>query len=85
MDRVVALGIRCYALVGIVPLLLSLFVDGGSQVWIPLVVTSAVIELLGLWVLRKGLEAPQPVRLTRVNHPASLREAFIPNQGAVTR
>lgn len=49
--------IRFYALVGIVPLLLSFFVDGSPQVWIPLVVTSAVIEALGLWVLRKVPQA----------------------------
>lgn len=85
MDRAVALGVRVYALVGIVPLLLSIFVDGGPQVWIPLVVTSAVIESLGLWVLRRDFGAPEPVRLTLVNPAVSLQEAFTPDRGAVTR
>jgi len=58
MERTVVMWFRVYALVGIVPLLLGLFVDGGPQVWIPLVVTSGVIEALGLWVLRKTLEPP---------------------------
>lgn len=58
MERTVVAWLRVYALVGIVPLLVSIFVDGGPQVWIPLVVASGVIEALGLWVLRKVLEPP---------------------------